>query len=51
MIEAAFGDPSARDCDNDETILFYSRGDLTIEFEVSSSGVLKRLNVYPTHDA
>ena len=48
QIEAAFGRPVSRDRDDDETILFYARRDIAIEFEVSSPGLLKRVNVYPT---
>jgi hypothetical protein len=46
-IEALFGMPAAKDVDEDETILNYLRGKLTIEFEGSAAG-LKRVNVYPT---
>lgn len=47
-VEALLGVPMARSVDQDETILSYVRGKLTIEFEGSASDQLKRLNVFPT---
>lgn len=49
QIESIFGEPQSRDQDNDETVLFYSRGKLTLEFEITASDLLKRVNVYPTN--
>jgi hypothetical protein len=48
QVESTFGQPGSRDTDEEETIFFYTRGSLTVEFEFSPSGLLKRLNVYPT---
>lgn len=50
-IEAVFGTPKFRDCDEKEIILFYDEKWLTLEFECTPSGKLKRLNVYPTKEA
>lgn len=47
-IEAAFGVPSSQDREDDETVLFYARRSVTLEFEASAARMLKRVNVYPT---
>jgi len=48
-IERALGEPKARDVDAEETILFFDRDGLTLEFEFDGpSQRLKRFNVYPT---
>src|SRR5262245_11299033 len=44
QIEAAFGRPSSQDVDAEESVLFYPRGKLTLEFEFSAAGMLKRVN-------
>jgi hypothetical protein len=46
-----FGRPVSEDCDSDETILYYLRGGVTMEFELDGSGHLKRWNLYPSDDA
>jgi len=50
QIETVFGHPKSRDTDAEEIILFYEKNGLTIEFEATATGELKRLNVYPTTD-
>lgn len=47
-IEAAFGDPASRDDDEEETILFYQKHALIVEFECTPTGTLKRLNIFPS---
>lgn len=44
------GAPSSEDIDSEETILVYNRNSLTIEFELNTSGHLKRLNVFPDEE-
>lgn len=46
-IEELFGSPLSIDRDTDETILYYRMNDLTVEFELGTRGMLKRVNVYP----
>ena len=46
-----FGRPVSEDSDSDETILYYVRGGVTMEFELDGSGHLKRWNLYPSDDA
>lgn len=46
-VERLFGPPKSRDVDDKETILFYEKHRLTLEFEFTSTGFLKRLNIYP----
>jgi hypothetical protein len=48
QVEQKFGPPRSRDRDEDETILFYAGSALTLEFELTPAGNLKRLNIYPT---
>lgn len=50
-IEAVFGAPKSRDCDDDEILLFYEVKALTIEFECTPAGLLKRSNIYPTEES
>lgn len=47
-IEALVGPPKSRATDADETLLFYEKNGLTLEFEFMSSGLLKRLNLFPS---
>lgn len=47
QVESTFGQPDSRDTDEEETVFFYTRGGLTVEFEFAPSVLLKRLNVYP----
>lgn len=50
QIERLFGSPVTADNDATETILFYRRRQITMEFEFDGqSGPLKRWNLYP-HD-
>ena len=47
----SFGTPVSEDSDSDETILYYLRHGVTMEFELDGSGHLKRWNLYPSDDA
>lgn len=46
-VEAALGEPRARDEDDRERILTYERRGLILEFEADARGGLKRVNVFP----
>ena len=47
-LEKLLGEPIDKDVDEDETILFYERTGLTLEFEFDAqSNRLKRFNAYP----
>lgn len=46
-IKNLFGDPVSENVDSDETILFYMHNGITMEFELTNSGHLKRWNLYP----
>jgi hypothetical protein len=50
-LTASLGKPASVDRDSDETVLCYKCGMLTLEFELSGAGELKRLNAYPTKTA
>ncbi|MBU1107246.1 MAG: hypothetical protein KKB51_11305 [Candidatus Riflebacteria bacterium] len=43
-----FGAPESEDRDGEEIILIYSRSLITMEFELDTSGFLKRWNLFPT---
>lgn len=43
---AAMGPPTARDADEDETILRYDRGQIVTEFEIDHPGGLYAINVF-----
>ena len=47
-LEGLFGTAKSVDVDDDETILYYSRQGITMEFELDANkGRLKRWNLYP----
>lgn len=49
MLESLLGTPAYVDVSEDETILFYTPGGMTMEFEMNGkSGGLKRWNLYET---
>ena len=49
ILERLFGSPASVDADDRETILYYSRQEITMEFEMDGhTGRLKRWNLYPT---
>ena len=48
MLEKLFGSPDSEDADSDETILTYERQSVTMEFELSHKGRLKRWNLHPS---
>jgi len=41
------GEPLERDADEDETVLFYGRKQVVLEFEFSTENKLKRWSLYP----
>ena len=47
QLDACFGLPDAEDTDENETILFYTRNGIAVEFEYARNGLLKRCNLYP----
>ena len=48
MLERIFGAPGSLEVEPDETILYYTRQGVTMEFELDGrSGQLKRWNLYP----
>jgi len=48
LLEHMFGPPDSVDTDSDETILYYTRQNITMEFEMDGkTGGLKRWNLYP----
>ena len=47
QIKNYFGAPESEDVDSDETILFYSHNNMTIEFEFTPTDSLKRCNLFP----
>jgi len=48
VLERMFGAPDSVDTDCDETILYYTRQNVTMEFEINGkTGQLKRWNLYP----
>ena len=48
LLKRLFGDPGSVDSDEEETILFYTRQNVTMEFELDGKmGHLKRWNLYP----
>ena len=42
-----FGTPTSEDRDGEEIILNFSRSGVVLEFELNTSGFLKRLNLFP----
>ncbi len=46
-LEALLGPPASVDTDDDETVVYYSREGVTMEFELAPDGKLKRWNLYP----
>jgi len=46
-VERALGSPTSRDDDPSEIIWFFTRNGVTLEFEATTQGTLKRINAYP----
>jgi hypothetical protein len=47
-LQRRFGPPGSEDSDDDETVLYYRRDRVTMEFELDGMGHLKRWNLYPS---
>ena len=47
QLEELLGPPGSVDADDDETVLYYRRGGVAMEFELAPDGKLKRWNLYP----
>ncbi len=42
-----FGSPDSMDVDSEETVVWFSRSEIKLEFEINQAGFLKRFSLFP----